>query len=375
MNLNEPTSHPSADAHSTSHSFESDLLSSAALPPRPTGFQETVQQYNSLSSPEQILAGALALNQLILERYGSQYTIEFGTNISETVDRITMGQDRLLIAFDKQGEPAAAAAVLGGTEGVYEVGALVRSVNRGSPGLGKYMAELATNEALHTLNAPLVVSHAVSAHLGSQKAFAALNYTPTGMTVLDWNDVFQIGQRDSSVTMALMARDPAPGRTLYVTDELAPILRFVGSGLGTQRSLDTTPPAPATTPDPSIIPVFRDYIEAWGSIYAYLPTGASATDCIQQIESHFASDPRLQYASVEVDITAPSAHTDLAALSQAGYFYANYATYPSGDSITMQRLAPGLTADPAKIKLISDAQILLDLVRDCSPQADRVFRG
>jgi hypothetical protein len=243
------------------------------------------------------------------------------------------------------------------TPGVFEVCGLISHPQYGR-GMGFTVVEamMSILEQSHALEASYAQS--VTGHHRSQRVFDRLGFSPVGVSVLDWPDMFSVGQRDGSVIMYKIfddhVRDP---RAVYSTPALIPILDHVYGMLGCTRMFtgaDTPVLGGGVDVDDAAL-----HTELAGTILmSPMSDPAAAVLAADRLEQRGAI-----HVTVAMDLQHPHAMFQSSELLGAGFFFKAIMPSGTGERLLLQRLRSGEVLDEGKLALLPSSRALWDTVK------------
>jgi GNAT superfamily N-acetyltransferase len=305
-----------------------DLFSSAQLPPVPSSLIEEYDSTHPLD-PET----ARGITNLFRLQYGPKYPHRSLYDPILLAERVVGGQHIAVVLKLSSGEVVGHGALVPLEPGTFEVAKFVVDPSHRRMGYGKMLND-ALLSAASRLNPDLLVGYAVTAHPASQKLSDRAGFRVHGIHLLDWPDLFGIGQRESAVVLARL-EDPAllAARSLHIAAPYAAPLRHIYSNGGLSRTLDMAV-HPAQVPLDELPIIDTSLLAATGSVQMRISERCNPT--LLPLITRDALDVGARHISASIDITHPSGVAISASLYAAGFLFASVLPTRASETLTLQ---------------------------------------
>lgn len=269
-------------------------------------------------------------------QYGDRYPSATLYDPDLLAAKTASGEILSIVLKDDFAAVVAHAALVRLEEGVYEVAKIIVDPARRKAGLGKRLLD-ETLDLAAALDPKLLLAFTVTAHPGSQRLFASRGFEPIGLQLMDWPDLFGVGQRESAVLFCKV-KDPAitAPRAVHLPDDLRAAAKEIYGNLGLVR--DTAPPASrvAGTPLPVLPTVDRSELADTGSAHMSLHPGTDPSEAVELCRA-LAEKENALYVSARMDITHPASRAQAEALLADGFTFSGILPFADREILVLQK--------------------------------------
>jgi GNAT superfamily N-acetyltransferase len=204
------------------------------------------------------------------------------------------------------------------------------------------------------LGASSLVSVAVGSHANSQHTLSKFGFRPSGVSIRDWQDIFNPEQRESSIFMHKII-DPKikDSRPIFVPQDLHRVISIAYESLECAREFVQVRDPGNLTPACTSYSLQSDRASSNAQFFLHCPSNIdSLTKSIKQDRFR-----ELKHLSVTLDIGEPQSCTAVSKLLDIGFCFAGVHPFEKTDLLTLQRVRDLPEGFTTHIRLDSDACI------------------
>jgi len=299
------------------------------------------QIYNSTNLPSAEIASGIA--DVYRAVYGENHPDKDLLNPAAISQKIA--RDTLIYAViqdqDQQVVAVAALAYLNcfGTNveqygAIKELGKLAVLPEFRKNGYASILTKMRVEHAIE-LGASSLVSVAVGSHANSQHTLSKNGFRPSGVSIRDWQDIFDPEQRESSIFMHKII-DPKikDSRQIFVPQDLHRVVSIAYESLECEREFVQAKEPGNLTPACTSYSLQSDRASSNAQFFLHCPSNIdSLTKSIKQDRLR-----ELKHLSVTLDIGEPQSCAAVSKLLDIGFCFAGVHPFEKTDLLTLQRV-------------------------------------